>query len=245
MNPSNSDHPVKKPLSADAQISTPDQMNPLNTRTPEALLRLKDAAMEAAIDAIALLENGRYLYLNSQHLRMFGYNDVQELIGQPWQVLYEPEEANRLQKQAIPIVESVGHWHGEAIAKRKDGSTFVQDVSLTYTEDQVLICVCRNITERKQAEQQQADLLEQLRRSNAILQAQQEASLEGFLIIDQNRQVISHNQKFCQLWQIPQTLIKRGKDPELLRYVLDQLASPKEFIDKVEYVYQHPERIYR
>jgi len=243
MNPSNSDHPVKKPLSADAQISTPDQMNPLNTRTPEALLRLKDAAMEAAIDAIALLENGRYLYLNSQHLRMFGYNDVQELIGQPWQVLYEPEEANRLQKQAIPIVESVGHWHGEAIAKRKDGSTFVQDVSLTYTEDQVLICVCRNITQRKQAEQQQADLLEQLRRSNAILQAQQEASLEGFLIIDQNRQVISHNQKFCQLWQIPQTLIKRGKDPELLRYVLDQLASPKEFIDKVEYVYQHRELI--
>ncbi|MGB3190953.1 MAG: PAS domain S-box protein [Limnoraphis sp.] len=243
MNPSNSDHPVKKPLSDDAQVSTPDQMNPLNTRTPEALLRLKDAAMEAAIDAIALLENGRYLYLNSQHLQMFGYNDMQELIGQPWQILYEPEEANRLQKQAIPIVESVGHWHGEAIAKRKDGSTFVQDVSLTYTEDQVLICVCRDISERKQAEQQQAHLLEQLSRSNAILQAQQEASLEGFLIIDQNRQVISHNQKFCQLWQIPQTLIKRGKDPELLRYVLDQLASPKEFIDKVESVYQHPKLI--
>ena len=243
MNPSNSDHPVKKPPSADARASAPCQMNHLNTQTPEALLRLKDAAMEAAIDSIALLENGRYLYLNSQHLRMFGYNDAQELMGQPWQVLYEPEEAKRLQQQAIPIVESVGHWNGEAIAKRKDGSTFVEELSLTYTEDQVLICVCRDITKRKQAEQQQAHLLEQLSRSNAILQAQQEAFSEGFLMIDENRQVFSYNQKFCQLWQIPQTLMKRGKDPELLRFVLDRLASPDEFIDKVESVYQDRELI--
>ncbi|MEB3283604.1 MAG: PAS domain S-box protein [Lyngbya sp.] len=242
MNPSNSDHPVKRP-SGDAQVSTPCQRNHLNTRTPEALLRLKDAAMEAAIDGIALLENGRYLYLNSQHLRIFGYHDVQELIGQPWQVLYEPEEANRLQQQAIPILESVGHWHGEAIAKRKDGSTFVQEISLTYTEDHILICVCRDISDRFQAEREQADLLEQLSRSNAILQAQQQASCEGFLMIDENRQVLSYNQKFCQLWQIPPRLMKRGKDPELLRYVFDQLASPNEFIDQVEYVYQHRELI--
>ncbi|WP_413161264.1 PAS domain S-box protein [Capilliphycus salinus ALCB114379] len=242
MNPSNSDHPVK-PQSADAQLSTPCQMNHLNTRTPEALLRLKEAAIEAAIDGIALLENGRYVYLNSQHLRIFGYNDAQELIGQPWLLLYEPSEANRLQQQAIPILESVGHWHGEAIAKRKDGSTFVQEVSLTYTEDQIVICVCRDISDRFQAEQQQADLLKQLTRSNAILQAQMEASDEGFLMIDDDRHVLCYNQKFCQLWQIPPTLMKRGKDPELLRYVLDQLASPKEFIDQVEYVYQHRDLI--
>lgn len=242
MNSSNSARPVTS-QSADSQVSAPCETNLDPAQTSEALLRLKDAALEAAMDGIALLENGQYLYVNSQHLRIFGYDHVQELIGQSWQVLYEPEEANRLQQQAIPILESVGHWRGEGIAKRKDGSKFFQDISLSYTEDQILICVCRDISERKQAELEQARLKEQLSRSKAILQAQQEASFEGFLMIDENRQVLSYNQKFCQLWDIPQALIRRGKDPELLRYVLDKLLSPEEFIAKVEYVYEHPELI--
>ncbi len=238
MNSFNSDHPGK-PLSADSLVSTPFETNRHPTQTSEALLRLKDAAMEAAMDGIALLENGRYLYLNSQHLRIFGYNHLQELIGQPWQVLYEPQEANRLQQQVIPILESVGHWHGETIAKRKDHSTFVLEISLTYTQDKILICVCRDISARKQAEQQRDHLLKQLRRTNTILQAQQAASLEGFLMIDNNGKVISHNPKLCQLWNIPPDLTAPGKDQELLQYIADQTASPKALITQMKKFIKH------
>ena len=43
-------------------------------------------------------------------------------------------------------------WRGEAIAKRRDGSTFNEEVSLTITHDGELICVCQDITESKKAQ---------------------------------------------------------------------------------------------
>ncbi|MEH2201668.1 PAS domain-containing sensor histidine kinase [Nostoc sp.] len=81
-----------------------------------------------------------------------------------------------------------------------------------------------------------------LHRINAVLQAQQEASIDGILIIDENRTVTSSNQKFCQLWQIPAALLQTSDDRKLLEWVLNQLVNPDEFLAKVEYLYQHPEK---
>ena len=43
-------------------------------------------------------------------------------------------------------------WVGEAVATRKDGTTFDQGISLTLTEEGLLICVCEDISDRKAAE---------------------------------------------------------------------------------------------
>ncbi|MEH2377253.1 PAS domain-containing protein [Nostoc sp.] len=80
-----------------------------------------------------------------------------------------------------------------------------------------------------------------LQRTNALLQAQQEAAIDGILIIDENRTIASFNQKFSQLWQIPAALLQTRDDRQLLGWVLDQLINPDEFLTKVEYLYQHPE----
>ncbi|MCC5656260.1 PAS domain S-box protein [Nostoc sp. XA010] len=81
-----------------------------------------------------------------------------------------------------------------------------------------------------------------LHRINAVLKAQQEASIDGILIIDENRTVTSFNQKFSQLWQIPAVLLQTDDDRQLLQWVLDKLVNPDEFLAKVEYLYQHPEK---
>ncbi|MDF5737181.1 MULTISPECIES: PAS domain S-box protein [unclassified Nostoc] len=80
-----------------------------------------------------------------------------------------------------------------------------------------------------------------LHRINALLQAQQEASIDGILIINQNRTIESSNHKFSQLWQIPAALLQTRDDRQLLGWVLDQLINPDEFLAKVEYLYQHPQ----
>ncbi|MEH1901837.1 MAG: PAS domain S-box protein [Nostoc sp.] len=80
-----------------------------------------------------------------------------------------------------------------------------------------------------------------LHRINALLQAQQEASIDGILIINQNRTIASSNHKFSQLWQIPAALLQTRDDRQLLGWVLDQLINPEEFLAKVEYLYQHPQ----
>ena len=81
---------------------------------------------------------------------------------------------------------------------------------------------------------------EELLRSNAMLKAQQEAAIDGILVIDENWQVASCNQRFCQLWQIPEPLIAAGDEQRLLKWLEFQLAHPEEFRHKVEYLYAHP-----
>ena len=118
----------------------------------ENTLRIQAIAIDAASDCIAILRDNKYLYLNQMHAQIFGYSSANELIGQSWHVIYYPEEIKRLEQEAFPILAQQGYWRGEATAKRKDGNTFFQELSLTLTNDGNLICVARDITERKKAE---------------------------------------------------------------------------------------------
>ena len=119
----------------------------------EVALKRQLAAMEAAIDGIAILQEDTYLYVNQAHLKLFGYQDVEELVGKTWKLLYCQEEIERFEEEVLPVLKEKRAWQGEAIATRKDGSRFAQGVSLTLTEDDLLISVSRDISELKQAQE--------------------------------------------------------------------------------------------
>ncbi len=117
-------------------------------------LRRNLAAMDAASDGMALLnEDGEYTYLNKSHLDIYGYEIPDELLGEHWQKLYSGEEGKRFEQDVMPGLEVDGFWQGEAIGKKKDGTFFPQEISLTLIDEKTLICVIRDITERKEAEQ--------------------------------------------------------------------------------------------
>lgn len=120
----------------------------------EAHLRQQLAMIEAAADGIGILEGETYSYLNPVHLAMFGYDHPDELLGKTWRVFYPPEEIERLETEIFPIIERDRAWHGETIGLRKDGSTFPLEVSLTVNEEGWRICICKDITARKETEQQ-------------------------------------------------------------------------------------------
>jgi PAS domain S-box-containing protein len=123
-----------------------------DVKQTEETLKLQLAAIEAAIDGIAIMQADTYLYVNQAHLKMFGYESPQELVGKTWKSLYSPEELERFEGEVFPVLGRDRAWEGEAIATRKDGSTFAEGLSLTLTEDGLLICVCRDISDRKQAQ---------------------------------------------------------------------------------------------
>ena len=110
------------------------------------------AAIEATIDGIAILRDNKFIFLNKAHIQMFGYDTAEELIGKYWTELYKLDEIARIEQKVFPILGETGYWRGEAIAKRRDGSIFNEEVSLTITHDGGLICVCRDITEGKKAQ---------------------------------------------------------------------------------------------
>ncbi len=117
-----------------------------------AILKQQLAAIECAKDGIAILKEDTYVYLNQSHLEMFGYDSPEQLLGKSWRSLYSEAELDRFKRDIFPILIRDRAWQGEAIAKRSDGSSFDEGLSLTVTDDGLLICVCRDISAQKQAE---------------------------------------------------------------------------------------------
>jgi PAS domain S-box-containing protein len=124
----------------------------------EQQLKQQLTAIEAAVDGIAILKDDCYIYLNSSHVSLFGYTRPEELLGKNWRMLYSPEELQRFEREVFPVLGTKRHWEGEAIAIRKDGTTFIEGLSLTLTEDGLLICVCRDVSARKQQEEELQNL---------------------------------------------------------------------------------------
>jgi PAS domain S-box-containing protein len=147
----------------------------------------QSAAIEASRDGIAVLDrHGRYIYLNDAHMRLYGYERPEELIGETWKVLYEEDEARRFENVILPEMREKGHWRGEATGRRRDGSLYRQEVSITLLEDDMMVCVVRDITERKTME-------DRLIHNEKYLRSVIEAEPECVKVLDENCAVLEMN----------------------------------------------------
>jgi PAS domain S-box-containing protein len=120
---------------------------------------------------------------------------------------------------------------------RKDGSTVWVEISMTTMRDNRGILtgyvgVTRDISARKLAE-------EELRRRNILLSTQQEVSIDGILVVDENGAMISFNRRFVEIWGIPDEVLESKSDESALQWVLGNLVDPDEFITKVKYLYEN------
>ena len=103
-------------------------------RAAEEELRVKDAGIEASINAILMLGlDGRLTYVNPAFLEMWSYEDDRDVLGRHvsefgrWEGRVE-ETVEFLSKQA--------GWVGEVVAERADGSCFDVQASVTLIWDE-------------------------------------------------------------------------------------------------------------
>ncbi|HOO71748.1 MAG TPA: PAS domain S-box protein [Spirochaetota bacterium] len=75
-------------------------------------------------------------------------------------------------------------------------------------------------------------------RNEEKLNATLEASNEGILVIDAQRNIISMNDQFIRLWRIPKNKLKKGGEPELYRHMVNQIQTPKLLRKRVEEIYK-------
>ena len=96
-------------------------------KAAEDALRVKDRAIETAINAIAIAGmDGNLSYVNRAFLRMWGYDSMAEVIGQPATDFWEMGEKAA---EVLDVVKHEGGWIGELTGKRKDRTRFDVQVS--------------------------------------------------------------------------------------------------------------------
>ena len=123
-------------------------------KNTEEMLKIENLLVESSLSAITISDlKGNLTYVNNSFIKMWGYEDEEEIIGKPtvkfWQI--KPLEL-------MKALHDKGNWIGEVIATRKDGSKFNAHVIINMVENEAgksssMTASFVDVTGRKKAEQ--------------------------------------------------------------------------------------------
>lgn len=126
-------------------------------------LNERAAAMDASHDGIAIVDAiGHFIYMNPAHRAMFGIPAEDNVRSLSWASLYEPREAAWFQTAVFPMLQRQGSWKGELSGRHRNGAVIEQEISLSMKDDGGLVCITRDIAERRRSEAERARLREEL-----------------------------------------------------------------------------------
>jgi signal transduction histidine kinase/CheY-like chemotaxis protein len=72
------------------------------------------------------------------------------------------------------------------------------------------------------------------------LRAALESTADGILVVDSNRWVVAHNQKFAAMWSIPESLFKHGDPAPIMDLIARQLKGREAFVSQLAALYADP-----
>jgi two-component system sensor histidine kinase/response regulator len=178
---------------------------------------------------------------NSAFCKMTGYSE-DELHGMTFRNFTHPDQVGPDEVSLLLLVaKKIPIYQTEKRYIKSDGSiiwgsTTVILIRNKIGEVQFFFAMVEDITSRKFAEAE-------LEKSFSLQKATLESTADGILVVDSNSKIIQYNQKFSEMWRIPEQVLESMEDESALRYVLDQLKSPEDFIDKVKHLYSDPEAV--
>jgi PAS domain S-box-containing protein len=77
-------------------------------------------------------------------------------------------------------------------------------------------------------------LRRRVRSQTEIIRTTLESTADGILVVDNQGQTVLWNQKFAEMWRIPEDVLKARSAQKRLNYVVDQLKDPVEFLSKLD-----------
>jgi PAS domain S-box-containing protein len=125
----------------------------------ERQLRIRTTAMEAAADGIVITDRqGNIQWTNPALTQISGYH-TDDLIGHSTKIFNSGQHETDYYQQMWDTILSGEVWRGEMTNRRKDGSLYVEEQTITPvrgkdSEIAQFIAIKQDITERKQAEKE-------------------------------------------------------------------------------------------
>lgn len=167
----------------------------------EDALRIKEWAISDSINAIALADlTGSLTFVNPAFLKMWGYLSAAEILERNstefWQSNIEAADV-------LVVLQQQGHWRGELLGKRQDGSQFVAEVSASLVLDEAgqplsLLGVFEDITERKRIEDSLRESEKKYRQLSSLLRLMADTMPDMLWAKNLNQEYIFVNQALCE-----------------------------------------------
>lgn len=127
-------------------------------KSREDRLHLQAAALQAAANSIVITDSaGTILWVNSAFTRLTGYS-AEEVCGQNSRFLRSGKHDSGFYERLWQTITSGGVWHGEITNRRKDGSLYVEEMTITPVraasgEISHFVAIKQDITTRKGIEE--------------------------------------------------------------------------------------------
>jgi PAS domain S-box-containing protein len=205
----------------------------------EALLHLQFERMPIACITWDL--DFRVVSWNPAAEKIFGFPEKDVLGKHPYDFIVPKELQPQIDIIWKRLLEGDRTAHSENENITKDGriiTCYWVNTPLKKANGNVMgaISMAQDITDSKKAS-------EELMANLSLLDSTIESTADGILVVDSKGKIVKCNQKFMQMWRIPDEIIETRDDGKALAFVLDQLKDPDGFLSKVKELYANPDAV--
>ena len=183
---------------------------------------------------------GKHVLVNRKLCELVGF-ESEELVGMSVEALIEPEDREE-GSRAFDQVLFGDHASQSCLVRyrHKNGFPIWVKNSICYVEDvsgtpAYLIVVSEDVTERRRR-------MHQLTDSVSLLEATLESTTDGILVVGPEGRITRYNQRFLEMWGIPETIMHAMNDKKTVSFVMDLLEDPEGFLKRVQELYHDKEQ---
>lgn len=137
----------------------------------ETVSSVRLAAIEAAKDGIWIVnERGILIFINKSMMDIHGIQDMDKdrYVGRHWENLYTKKERKHLKDNILPAYERYDSWNGEIPLRNLGGDVIHVELSLTKLPNGGMIGTTRDISQKKQNEEEKTRLKDQFYQSQKM-----------------------------------------------------------------------------
>ena len=208
----------------------------LRTRTE----RLQEAQRVAGVGSWEWDAASDTVVWSDETYRIFGRKpgDPADPTFEDWLAAVHPADRENAQAKVGSAIDTGRFPTFEHQIQRPDGGVrWVKcrgDVTREGGETVRITGTVLDITDRRENERD-------LEYQRSMLESVIEALPQGVLVVGDDRTVFTYNQRFLDLWDVPEAVADRGDYRELLDTVANALDRPEAFRESVEYFRDYPE----
>jgi PAS domain S-box-containing protein len=123
----------------------------------EDTLQRHNRAMDSAVNGIAIVDaRGLHTYANAAFAEMMGHENAESIVGRTWTQVYAPQDVEKMEKEIRDSLRKSGKWYGPINIHRQNGRAMPVEMSITTLPDGGVVCVSRDMTARRDAENARA-----------------------------------------------------------------------------------------